>query len=127
MTNEMNQENNLSPEEISRRKFLNRLTIGLAIFGAAVVSTPLFAFILEPLYRKREKVWRTVGKIDDFVIGDTVRVTFMDSEPEPWAGKIAWTAAWLGNSSSAVDDVAITGVGDAEEMAKVFVAHFRQV
>jgi len=95
MTSETNQENNLSQDEITRRRFLNRVTIGLGVFGAAVVGLPVASFFLEPLYKHRQYVWRKVGKVSDFEIGSTVEVKMQDADPEPWAGKIAYTAAWL--------------------------------
>ncbi len=84
-----------SKAEISRRKFLNRLSMGLGIFGAAVVGTPVLAFFLDPLWKKKKPVWRTVGQKNDFKIGSTVEVKLVDPAPLPWAGKIGLTAAWL--------------------------------
>jgi len=95
MTNEMNPEENLSQEEITRRRFLNRACAGLGIFGAVVVGLPVIAFVFEPLFTKRKYVWRKVGRVGDFKIGSTVEVKMQDADPEPWAGRIAWTAAWL--------------------------------
>lgn len=95
MTSEKTNEENLSSEEISRRRFLNRFSVGLAIFGAAIVGLPVVSFILEPIFGRRHYVWRKVGRIEDFKIGSTVEVKMQDADPEPWAGKIAWTAAWL--------------------------------
>jgi len=84
-----------TPEEISRRKFLSRLSLGLAGVGAAIVTVPLIGFIFAPLLRKEPAVWRTVGRVGDFKVGETVAVTFLDSSPLPWAGVTAKTAAWL--------------------------------
>ena len=36
-----------------------------------------------------------MGKVDDFKIGETTAVEFIDSSPLPWAGVTAKTAAWL--------------------------------
>ena len=38
---------------------------------------------------------RNVGRVDDFRIGSTVEVKFLDPSPMPWAGVTAETAAWL--------------------------------
>jgi menaquinol-cytochrome c reductase iron-sulfur subunit len=84
-----------SPEEISRRRFLERTSIALVGLGAAIVTLPLVGFILAPLFRKEPAVWRTVGSVDNFKIGETSSVTFLDSSPLPWAGVTAKTAAWL--------------------------------
>ncbi|MGH7917038.1 MAG: ubiquinol-cytochrome c reductase iron-sulfur subunit, partial [Candidatus Binataceae bacterium] len=52
-------------------------------------------FIIGPLVAKTPTVWRPVGKIDDFKIGDTVKVSFLDPSPMVWAGVTSLTAAWL--------------------------------
>lgn len=79
--------------ELSRRKFLTRLSIGLGSIGAALIAVPSVAFLLG--LRKTPQIWRTVGKLDDFEIGSTVNVSFPDPSPLPWSGVTAQTAAWL--------------------------------
>jgi menaquinol-cytochrome c reductase iron-sulfur subunit len=88
----MNAEEN---EAICRRRFLERLAIGLGTAGAAMLAVPSIGFILGPLFRKPPAVWRTVGKVEQFKVGATVAVSFVDSSPLPWAGVTAMTAAWL--------------------------------
>jgi menaquinol-cytochrome c reductase iron-sulfur subunit len=82
-------------EAMNRRRFLARLSIGLGALGAAALAIPSIGFILGPLLRKVPAVWRTVGKVDQFAVGSTVAVRFVDSSPLPWAGVTALTAAWL--------------------------------
>jgi menaquinol-cytochrome c reductase iron-sulfur subunit len=86
-------------EEISRRKFLETLSIALVAVGGAIVTLPLMGFIFAPLLRKEPDVWRTVGAIGDFKVGETSAVDFLDSSPLPWAGMTAKTAAWLRRTS----------------------------
>lgn len=95
MSNEPNLDEEVSSEELTRRKFLNRISVGIGIFGAAVVGLPVLSFLLEPGFQKNPKVWRKVGKVDDFKIGTTVEVRMEDASPLPWAGKVGETAAWL--------------------------------
>jgi len=80
---------------LTRRRFLSRLSIGLSGLAAAVVALPGLGFVLAPLVRKVPQIWRTVGHVDDFAVGQTVNVTFRDPSPLPWAGVTAQTAAWL--------------------------------
>jgi menaquinol-cytochrome c reductase iron-sulfur subunit len=87
--------NNENPPDLSRRKFLNRLSIGLGVFGAAIVGTPVVAFLLDPLWKHSKPTWRPVGPVNQFTIGQTVEVKMIDPAPLPWAGKIGLTAAWL--------------------------------
>ena len=82
-----------SKPELNRRKFLVRLSIALSSIGAALVAVPSAAFLLG--LRKSPRIWRTVGKLDDFKVGQTVNVAFEDPSPLPWAGVTAQTTAWL--------------------------------
>jgi menaquinol-cytochrome c reductase iron-sulfur subunit len=79
----------------ARRVFHSRLTLGLVGLGAAVAAIPAVAFVLGPLLRRVPSVWRDVGPVSRFAIGDTVEVVFEDPSPAPWAGVSALTGAWL--------------------------------
>jgi quinol---cytochrome c reductase iron-sulfur subunit, bacillus type len=81
-----------SPE---RRRFLGRLSIALSAIAAAVVGVPVVGFILGPLISPEEPVWREVGRVANFQISQTVKVSFVDPSPMAWAGVTAMTAAWL--------------------------------
>jgi menaquinol-cytochrome c reductase iron-sulfur subunit len=85
----------LSPEEITRRHFLEKVCLGLGGLCAAVLGIPLVGFIVAPIFRKARGKWISVGKITDFEIGTTVNVTVTDPSPLPWAGITAKTALWL--------------------------------
>lgn len=77
----------------SRRRFLERLSIILGSIAGAIVAIPVVGLLLG--LRKPSKEWRTVGKLEDFALGATVKVSFLDPSPLPWAGVTAQTAAWL--------------------------------
>ena len=81
----------VSPE---RRRFLARVCVGAAA-GCAGIAIPSVGFVLAPLAREAPSVWRTVGKIADFKVGETTNVTLVDASPLAWAGITANTAAWL--------------------------------
>ena len=83
------------PPTPERRRFLSRLSIGLSVAVAAVMGVPVVGFLLSPLTRRTPRVWRPVGRVDAFKIGETVNVAFEDASPLPWAGVTARTAAWL--------------------------------
>lgn len=82
----------ITPE---RRKFLAWLSIGLSGLIALIIGVPVVGFILGPLFEKLPDTWRAVGAVDDFKIGTTVKVSFLDPSPMLWAGVTAQTAAWL--------------------------------
>lgn len=80
---------------LDRRQFLARLCFGLGALGSAVLGLPVIGFLLSPLLRQAPALWRQVGPVDQFQVGQTVPVTFLDASPLPWAGVAAKTAAWL--------------------------------
>lgn len=88
-----------TPEELSRRRFLCRVCMGLGAVGAAAVAVPAAGFLAAPLFEKEAGKWRTVGLRDDFEVGKTALVSYMDGSPLPWAGVTAKSAAWLRRES----------------------------
>ena len=88
-----------NPEVLTRRRFLEKLSIVLCGFCAAVVGLPLIGFVIAPLFRKPPEQWATLGKVGDFQIGKTVSVTVLDPSPLPWAGITAKNAVWLRRES----------------------------
>lgn len=91
----------LENEEISRRKFFMKVSLGLAGLSAAVAAIPVISAVLAPLLESKVEKWRTVGKLNDFKINTTNLVTFINADPEPYAGMTAKSAAWLRRSSDA--------------------------
>src|SRR2546427_9030552 len=71
----------LTPEQITRRRFLGKLCIGLSGVCAAILGIPLVGFVVAPIFRKTTGKWISVGKVTDFEIGKTVSVTITDPSP----------------------------------------------
>lgn len=84
-----------SPQQIGRRKFLEKICIGLGGLCTAIIGIPSIGFIVGPLFEKIPERWCSVGKVDQFEIGKTVNVTILDASPLPWAGVTAKTAVWI--------------------------------
>lgn len=82
-------------ESLDRRSFMTRITLGVGAFFAAVLSFPLVAAMLDPIIRKKTEVWRSVGKLTDFKIGETKMVTFENASTYEWSGGIARSAAYV--------------------------------
>ncbi len=91
----MASETHEAPLSPARRAFLAKISIAVSAIAAALVGIPVVGFLLGPLLQSTTEIWRSVGKIDSFQIGTTVRVTFVDPSPLAWAGVTANTAAWL--------------------------------
>jgi menaquinol-cytochrome c reductase iron-sulfur subunit len=88
-----------APEVLSRRRFLEKLSIALGGLCAAIVGLPLIGFVIAPLFRKVPEQWTVLGKVGDFQIGKTVSVNVLDTSPLPWAGITARNAVWLRRES----------------------------
>jgi menaquinol-cytochrome c reductase iron-sulfur subunit len=80
---------------LSRRRFLNRMILVLSGMIGAVLSVPILAYLLSPLINRPPSTWITVGRVDEFKLGETVQVAYDDPTPLPWAGQTARTAFWL--------------------------------
>jgi menaquinol-cytochrome c reductase iron-sulfur subunit len=84
-----------TPHEIARRQLLGKMSIGVGVLCGAAVSAPGIAFVVAPLFRDSPREWRSLGKVDQFKVGETVSVVFLDASPLPWAGVTSRSAAWL--------------------------------
>jgi len=83
------------PAGDDRRTFFSRLIVGLSALIAAVLTLPAIGFVLAPVFSRPRRVWRRLGRAEQFTIGETVNVQFEDASPEPWSGTTAKTGAWL--------------------------------
>ncbi len=88
-----------SDPEINRRNFFMYVTAAAGSAIALLVGVPVIGFVLAPLVRRPQADWRSVGSLDSFKIGETVKVEFTDPSPLPWSGITAKTAAWLRRTS----------------------------
>ncbi len=86
-------------EVVARRRFLARVSVGLGGCMGLAVGAPMVAFVVAPFFRPTPFEWRPVGKVEQFKVGETVAVIFLDASPLAWAGVTAKTAAWLRRKS----------------------------
>ena len=77
------------------RRFFNKLSLALLGFASLLIGIPVIGFLVDPLFRPIPRLWRRVGAVDDFKVGDIAEVTFDDMSALPWAGLAGKTAAWL--------------------------------
>jgi menaquinol-cytochrome c reductase iron-sulfur subunit len=80
---------------VTRRHLLMFISVAAGGVASAIVGLPLVGFLIAPLFRKQPGVWREVGKLSDFPVGQTSKVTFDDSSALVWGGEDSLTAAWL--------------------------------
>src|SRR5258705_7322856 len=74
-----------TPEEISRRRFFEKLSIALVGLCTAIVGVPLVRFVVAPFFRKVPEPCVTIGQPDDYQVSKTVAVTVEDPSPLRWA------------------------------------------
>jgi menaquinol-cytochrome c reductase iron-sulfur subunit len=89
----MNEES--EKNEISRRNFFLKVSLGLAGVAAAGAAIPVLSALIAPLLETPEQEWRTVGKLNEFQTGTTTLVKFINADPKSYAGTTAQSAAWL--------------------------------
>ena len=88
------------PQGDARRKFLLTAGLGASAIGGATVVLPTVTFMLAPMFQPEQAVWRDVGDVGAFNIGDTVLVHYKDPSSLPWSGVTANTASWLRRDSA---------------------------
>lgn len=84
-----------SADVLSRRAFLNRLSLILSGLIGLVLSVPILAYLLTPLIQRAPGVWLDIGSVDQFKVGETVPIAIEDPSPLAWAGQTAKTSIWL--------------------------------
>jgi menaquinol-cytochrome c reductase iron-sulfur subunit len=81
--------------DMTRRRFLSRLTLALSGGIAALVGFPVLGYLLAPLFRSPPDDFVAVGPVTDFAVGATKLVSIRDPSPLAWAGQTADTALWV--------------------------------
>jgi menaquinol-cytochrome c reductase iron-sulfur subunit len=87
------------PASPVRRRLLVALVAMLGAIVTVVVAVPVSIFSLGSWLRRPGPVWRRVGPVSQFNIGETVAVSFDNAAPLPWDGTAGRTAAWLQRQS----------------------------
>ena len=81
--------------QLTRRRMLMAVSVGASSLVAIVAGVPILGFFLGPVFRKFPAVWRDVGAVDMFKIGDVVQINLVTSGGLPWDGAAQRIAAWL--------------------------------
>lgn len=86
-----------SPE---RRRFLAGLALGIGAAAGGALIVPWTGLFVTPAATRDPAAWREVGRLEDFRIGETRKVTYLDPDPLPWAGYVGRSAAWVRRESA---------------------------
>lgn len=88
-----NQEEN--KDLLDRKSFLTKLIVWVGGIIGLILTLPLITAMLDPVVRRKEKVWRSVGAPSDFDSEGFKLVSFENASPYKWSEKIAKTAAFV--------------------------------
>lgn len=93
---------NITRKLLNREAFMGLFILGVGGLGSLILGIPIIGFVLSPLIKPPPSVWRDVGSVDSFKIGETVAVTYKYDQgaPEQWSGKTQDTKAWLRRNGS---------------------------
>jgi menaquinol-cytochrome c reductase iron-sulfur subunit len=86
----------------TREGFMSLFIVSVGGVLGVAVGIPIIGVMLSPLIDQPADVWRRVGRIDDFKVGDTTKVIFdyPSSGFSSWSGPTQKTAAWLRRNSA---------------------------
>jgi menaquinol-cytochrome c reductase iron-sulfur subunit len=85
----------MTDNSLSRRRFLNMVCLAGTGVAGAFLGVPILGYLLSPLLNPTPDVWRDLGTVDQYQVGQTVKVNFEEPSPLPWAGQTADAALWL--------------------------------
>ncbi len=88
-----------APPSPERRRFLAAIAMGSGALASAALLVPWSGVFLSPLRRPDLEVWRGVGGVDEFEVGETRMVVYQDPAPLPWAGYAGRSGAWVRRES----------------------------
>jgi Rieske Fe-S protein len=85
------------PEEVSRRRFLFKLSIAANSIVGAFFAIPILGYLLGPVMKKEkaEEFWVGLGPIDQFPEGETRLANFVDPSTTPSDGQTADLPCWV--------------------------------
>ena len=90
------QRESLEREKVTRRTFMMQLGIALNALVALAIATPVVAYVLGPVTKRREYLaWVPIGKAEDFHPGETRLVTFKNPFTNSWDGATAEVPAYV--------------------------------
>lgn len=91
---------NLTRKLLSREVFMGTFIASVGGVASLIFGIPIIGFVLGPLFQEPKQVWRDVGSVDNFKVGQTTEVVFQYNGMQPWAGPTKNTAAWLRRNST---------------------------
>jgi menaquinol-cytochrome c reductase iron-sulfur subunit len=93
---EPEQDRSSETESVTRRSFLMNIGIALNAAVALVIATPVMAYLLGPVLRRKEYLeWIAIGDVSNFPLGETKLITYTNPFSDPWDGATAKVPAYV--------------------------------
>ena len=85
------------PEEVSRRRFLFKLSIAANSIVGAIFAVPILGYLLGPVMKKEkaEEFWVGLGPVEQFPEGETRLATFRNPSTTPSDGQTGDLPCWV--------------------------------
>lgn len=80
---------------MSREFFMGAFIFSVGGIATIVYGVPIVAYLLGPLVKQPGDVWRDVGAVSDWKVGETRHVILQYPSELPWAGPTKETASWV--------------------------------
>jgi Rieske Fe-S protein len=91
------QAQHLKPEEVSRRKFLFKLSIAANTIVGTIFAVPILGYLLGPAMKKGKaaEFWVGLGPVEQFPEGETRLATFRNPSTSPSDGPTGDLPCWV--------------------------------
>ena len=94
MTDQKNPNQKISAE-LSRRRFLLALGVGLNAVAGLLLAIPLIGYVFSSLRNKSEQAWISLGPLETFPEKKTRLATYRNPFVSPWDGATADIPCWV--------------------------------
>jgi menaquinol-cytochrome c reductase iron-sulfur subunit len=84
---------------MNREAFMGMFILSVGGIATVVFGAPIVAWVIGPLIKQPANVWRDVGPVEKFKVGETVSVVYQYPGQLAWAGPTKNTKAWLRRDS----------------------------
>lgn len=78
----------------TRRSFFAWVTAGISTFIGISLAVPIIGYIISPAFRRQEKNWVTVGKLDELPVGEPIDLQYTETVQDGWLKKSSTKGIW---------------------------------
>ena len=90
------QEQRLEHERVTRRTFLMKVGIAMNAVIATMIAVPVVGYLIGPVTRRKQYLsWVDLGPADQFPVGQTTLVSFVNPFNTSWDGETAKIPAYV--------------------------------